>query len=186
MSEEGIKLDKRGLILILGLAAILLWFRFQPTAETSILDSKEEQIESRLVITKLALKIPIIFAESSSESEIQEKLQRGVVHLAQTALPGETGNCYIVGHSSDYAFRPGRYKTIFAQLPELQIGDEVEINSSEKSFKYLVTETKVVEANDLTVLSQETDGQKILTLQTSYPIGTARQRFLVIAKFVEK
>ncbi len=182
MAEEGIKLDKRGLILILGLALIYFWFNQAPSQTKELSDPAEP----RLIIAKLSISVPIIFVESPEENLIQQGLQRGVAHLAGTAEPGEFGNCYIVGHSSDYPNNRGNYKAVFAALPQLQIGDEVVISESEQDFIYAVIETKVVEADDLTVLSQETGGQKLLTLQTSYPIGTAKQRFLVIAKFVEK
>ncbi len=49
---------------------------------------------------------------------------------------------------------------------------------------YKVIKTKVISPNDLSVLNQETDGKKILTLQTSYPIGTALKRFIVIAELI--
>ncbi len=184
MSED-IVINQRSLVLILGLALIFVWFNSQnsvPAAQLSSIDSNSQI----LIIPRLKLSAPIIYVDSNSEDMIQENLEQGIVHLFQTARPGEVGNCYIVGHSSDYPGRRGNYKTVFARLPQLQIGDELQISDAKNNFHYRVAETKVVEAEDLTVLSQETQGQKILTLQTSYPIGTARQRFLVIARFVEK
>src|SRR5688572_26231373 len=122
MSEEGIKLDKRGLILILGLVAIFLWFN-QTSAPTPVTEASPQT----LLISKLSLAVPIIYIDSTDENLIQRGLERGVVHLAGTARPGEVGNCYIMGHSSDYPNRPGSYKNVFAYLTIMKIGDEIQI-----------------------------------------------------------
>jgi len=171
--------------LVLGIAVIFVLFNGWQKAS-----APEQRIEQRieqeiLVIPKIFVSVPIIFSVSAEEKVLQEDLKRGVAHLPQTAKPGEIGNCYIVGHSSDYPWSDGLFKEVFAQLPKLAVGDEILVQKGEAALKYIVLETKIVEANDLSVLSQETSGQKILTLQTSYPIGTADKRFLVIAKIPE-
>jgi sortase A len=173
---------KIGNILILALGFFVIYLWFHPKAAKPVVNPTPQETKTFLTIEKLNLKAPVVEAQSSEEPSIQENLQSGVVHLKGTASFGQIGNAYIVGHSSDYPQAAGNYKRVFERLPELQIGNQLIIDSGEVKYNYQVIETKVVQPNDLSVLSQETAGRRLLTLQTSYPIGTARQRFLVICE----
>jgi len=179
---------RHGLILVIGLGLIFLVFNFlitpdadpQPQAEKVPNDSAQ----TILHIPKLAVTAPVIYISSTEENDIQIGLQSGVVHYEGTADFGEIGNAYIIGHSSDYENAPGEFQTIFAKLPQMELGDEI-IILAEDQLVYKVIDKKIVEPDDLTVLSQETQGRKLLTLQTSYPVGTAKQRLIVIGELSE-
>jgi LPXTG-site transpeptidase (sortase) family protein len=98
-------------------------------------------------------------------------------------MPGEVGNVYIFGHSSDYAWSKGNYKHAFALLPKIKNGAEIKLTDEKGfSYTYLVTRQGVVGPNDVHVLAQNTNGKKLLTLQTSYPLGTALKRYVVVAE----
>lgn len=136
-----------------------------------------------LEINSLNIKAPIVYTNEKTEKAYQAALVNGVVHFPGTALVGDFGNVYIFGHSSDYLWSPGKYKSVFALLPKISIGEEVLItNQVGQIFKYKVIESKKVSANDLTVLGQQGYKRKLLTLQTSYPVGTALARWVVIAE----
>jgi sortase A len=136
-----------------------------------------------LSIPSLGITAPIVYATSTHESELQNLLQDGVVHYAGTAEPGMAGNCYLFGHSSDYVWSKGNYKTIFATLPNIKLGSEIIVsNKFGKAYRYRVHETIIVDPNDLSVLAQDKGLINALTLQTSYPLGTALKRFIVIAQ----
>ena len=136
-----------------------------------------------LIIGSLGIKAPVIYPTERSEAAYQEALIDGVAHYPETALPGEKGNCYIFGHSSDYFFSKGHYKNIFAVLPKIKIGAEIIISGADGSaFVYTVTESRRVAANDLSVLDQQNYQRKLLTLQTSYPLGTALARWVIVAE----
>ena len=49
-----------------------------------------------------------------------------------------------------------------------------------KVYRYTITETRVVSPQDTAVLDQGDKKEKKITLQTSYPVGTALKRFLAI------
>ena len=139
-----------------------------------------------LAIQTLNIRAPIVEVAEKTEHAFQGALIQGVVRYPGTAPIGERGNSYLFGHSSDYPWKPGEYKTVFALLPHIVIGDKiVASNDVGKSFVYTVTETKIVEPNDISVLDQYENKKKILTIQTSYPIGTALKRFIVIAEIVK-
>jgi sortase A len=137
---------------------------------------------NQLVIASLQIEAPIQYVSEKSEEVFQMALNEGVVHYPETAKPGQFGNVYIFGHSSDYAFSPGKYKTVFALLPKISVGERVTVSDEQGlAHTYIVKETKIVSPDDTSVLVQPPD-KKLLTLQTSYPIGTALKRFLVICE----
>lgn len=140
----------------------------------------------QVAVTKLGIDVPLMVVGKVDERIFQKALEDGVVHYPGTASPGQVGNMFIFGHSSDYRYRAGSYKTVFARLPELKIGDTVVVEdaSVNASYTYRVTGTAIVSSSDVASLSQETDGKRMLTLQTSYPIGTALKRYLVLAELV--
>lgn len=132
-----------------------------------------------LSIPSLGITAPIVYVNQISENLFQAALKTGVVHYPGTANPGQNGNCYIFGHSSDFTWSKGHYKTVFAVLPHIKLGSNIYISDQAgKTFTYVVSKTFVVSANDTSVLKQD-QSQKILTLQTSWPLGTALERFIV-------
>jgi LPXTG-site transpeptidase (sortase) family protein len=136
-----------------------------------------------LWIEALRVEAPVVYVDKADENIFQEALQRGVVHYPGTAKPGELGNVYIFGHSSDYVWAKGSYKTVFALLPKIQKGEEIKVSNEQgEVFTYVVKESFVASAKDLHLLSQREYKQKILTLQTSYPIGTALKRWIIVAE----
>jgi len=143
----------------------------------------DDKISARVVIPKLGVDAPIVELNRVTDLEVAQALERGVGHFPGTALPGMAGNSYLFGHSSDHPWSAGEYKSVFARLPELGPGDQVIVtNNPQQPFKYLVVSTTVVDPADMSVLRQFGHRQCWLTLQTSYPIGSAKQRFIVRAK----
>lgn len=133
---------------------------------------------SEILIPKLGLHAPVIY--DASYNELLDRLRSGVVRYEGSANPGEIGNLVILGHSSDYPWSTGGYKTIFALLDKLAAGDEITLPYGTNRYVYKVTQVRVVKANDLSVLSRTPT--PILTLITCYPVGTAINRLIVTAE----
>lgn len=141
---------------------------------------------NRLWIQSLGITAPINYVEEENEDEFQIGLRSGVVHYPDTALPGEFGNAYIFGHSSDMPTAVGDYKTVFALLPKIELDSVIEITAPDgKLYKYKVADKFVVNPDATHLLAQDLS-KKQLTLQTSYPIGTALKRYIVVAYLVEE
>lgn len=137
----------------------------------------------KLAIPDLGLTVPLVYVDTTDEITFQRGLEQGVVHYPSTALPGERGNAYYFGHSSDYVFKKGNFKTAFATLPKIEVGARVYItNHAGQQFVYMVREKKIVSSQDVSVLSQGDRAEKLLTLQTSWPLGTALKRYVVICE----
>ena len=136
-----------------------------------------------LAIPSLGITTPIQYVTSTKEAAFQVALRDGVVHYPGTALPGEYGNAYIFGHSSDYSWSKGTFKTVFALLPKIAKGASIIVTDKNgKVFNYTAVSTRVVNPTDLSVLDQQGKAKRLLTVQTSYPIGTALRRFIVVAE----
>lgn len=146
-------------------------------------DGPKLENANKLWIPSLGITAPIVYITEANEKTYQAALASGAVHFPQTAEPGEFGNVYIFGHSSDYAWSQGAYKTVFALLTKIQPSAEILVSNKQgEVFTYVVKTAKVIGSNDIQYLSQQGYTKKLLTLQTSYPIGTALKRYLVIAE----
>lgn len=132
---------------------------------------------SQLIIPKLGVAAPIVFSETANEAEIQEELTKGVVHYAGTAMPGEVGNTFITGHSSNFWWIKGSYNYVFVNLDKMIAGDQVKIYYGGNKYVYTVAEIITVEPSDTSVLAQ-TD-VPTLTLMTCTPPGTNWKRLIV-------
>lgn len=149
-----------------------------PMAASAPLDVGEViPAASQVVIPKINVTAPIIFVDSREEKTIQANLSNGVVHYAGTAQPGEVGNAFITGHSSNYWWVKGSYNYIFVNLDKMQIGDQAKVYHNGKKIVYQVAEKRVVAPEDLSVLNQ-TD-TPTLTLMTCTPPGTNWKRLIV-------
>ena len=98
---------------------------------------------------------------------------------------GENGNTVIFGHSSYWKADEGRYKSIFTDLPEMDVNEEIwgykkTANGSYEKISYIITASYETYATDVTVLNPE--AWQNITLFTCTPIGTAKNRWVVKAK----
>ena len=130
-----------------------------------------------LVIPKINVNAPIVFTQSIDEQSIQNGLQSGVVHYANTANPGEVGNSFITGHSSNYWWNKGSYNYVFANLGRMSVGDQAKIYYNGNKYLYQVTGVKIVPPTDVSVLAQT--ATPTLTLMTCTPPGTSWQRLII-------
>ncbi len=106
---------------------------------------------------------------SSIDSPVQKKLEFGIVHMAYTPRPGEVGNSYIVGHSSNYSFVSSPYNTVFKPIQEKSQPGEVFTIYDERGRKldFRVFEAIKIEAGDIATAYKNYPGQRVVTLQTS-------------------
>jgi len=87
-------------------------------------------------------------------------------------LPGRMGNVGLAGHRD----------TFFRALRNIQQDDDIELQTEEGTYRYVVESTMVVAPRDVDVLAPS--NQETLTLVTCYPfyyVGSAPKRFVVRA-----
>lgn len=130
-------------------------------------------------IPSLRVLAPVVWSESDDVKRIEQDLKRGAIHYPGTASPGERGNSFITGHSSDYVWQQGPYTDIFKDLPDLKKGDAVEFtytyqNKKKRFVRYILTESMVVYPDDKRLFA--ISDTPTLTLVTCYPVGGNAQR----------
>lgn len=143
------------------------------------------------ISTEFGIVIPKIFAnvavtENVNPSEIavyQQTLKQagGVAHAAGSAVPGEPGTVYVFGHSTDATINVERYNAVFYLLRKLEAGDEIIIYYQNKPYRYIVSEKKIVNPDDISDIIN-VENEERLVLQTCWPPGTTWKRLLIIAK----
>jgi LPXTG-site transpeptidase (sortase) family protein len=143
-----------------------------PLAEGEIIPSG-----THLKVPKINVNAPIVFSPTPDEETIQQYLQRGIVHYPSTAKPGEVGNTFLTGHSSNFWWMKGNFNYVFVNLDKLTTGDQAIIYHSGNKYVYTVTEKKVVTPDETSVLAQ-TD-TPTLTLMTCTPPGTNWKRLII-------
>jgi len=132
-----------------------------------------------LKIDALNLEAPISWRIENTEATVAKALENGIIQINGTSLPGEKGNVFITGHSSNYAWAKGSYNSIFATLNNLVVGDIVHLKYQDKLYVYKIKDKKIVSADELSIMASSPS--PILTLMTCWPIGTAYKRLAIIA-----
>ena len=148
------------------------------------------QFRNLLVYDKYKIRVPLIYTTfedlfnnnpdgsinfssprdaSSVDSPVQRKLEQGIVHLAYTPQPGELGNSYIIGHSSNYSFVQSPYNSVFKPIEERsQPGEEFVIyDRFGRELRFRVFEAIKIEDTDVETAYQRYPDRRVVTLQTS-------------------
>lgn len=146
-----------------------------PEAEPTIPQIPNDTIE----ILPINVTAPVLWDIPNTDDAVANGLNQGVIHVNGTSKPGEKGNVYITGHSSNYPWAKGNYNQIFALLDKLVIGDQIKVAHNNKTYLYTVFEKKVVMPSDTSILKQTEDSR--LTLVTCTPVGTNLKRLVVMA-----
>ena len=122
-------------------------------------------------IPSINVRLPIYHGESG------DVLTKGAAHLEHTSFPigGESTHACISAHCG--------YPTqkFFDDIDELENGDEIYIYVLDRTLKYTVTGTDVVEPDDSSKL-EVVQGKDLLTLVTCTPYGVNSHRLLVHAE----
>lgn len=140
-----------------------------------------EQHEEDLKVDAYLLSIPKLKIENAEVSTKDYDLANHLVQYFGTAIPGEPGTAIIFGHSTIPAwFNPKDYKTIFATLHTLKVGDEVNATVNGEVYKYKIFSMEVTTPEDTNMFSQSFD-HSYITIVTCTPPGTIWKRLVVRA-----
>jgi sortase A len=161
----------------------LLALNLTPTTYEDRLRVPSIQVNAPVVETEIGLNALVADDWNTLENQIQSTLLMGIAHYPGTAEPGKIGNAFFTGHSSNVFWQPSQYNTVFALLPQINVGDAIYITHNQKEFHYRVIEKKEVKPSDVSILEQ--GSAKHLTLMTCTPVGTTLKRLVVTAELVE-
>mgnify|MGYP001619332545 CR=1 FL=1 len=153
-----------------------------------LIGSKEQTLipidtEFSILIPKIGATARIIAnVDPSDENAFLPALLQGVAHAQGSVFPGLSGNIYLFAHSADNFWDVGRYNAIFYLLKDLEEGDEIVIFYQGQRHNYFVTDSRIVDPEDVSFITQAQTGNEQLILQTCWPPGTAFKRLLVFAR----
>lgn len=102
-----------------------------------------------------------------------EQLKKGVGHHAGSANPGEPDNVVLSAHNDIFG-------EIFRDLDRLVPGDLVVVYSNQRSYTYIVVNTRIVEPTAIEVMAPTTQAQ--VTLISCYPYLKDTQRIVITAR----
>jgi len=118
------------------------------------------------VIEKLNIRVPVYNGTN------EYYLNRGVGRVKGMAKMDEVGNLAIAGHRDGF----------FRSLKDIQLGDDIEIQTTRGVESYEVSSITVIPKSDVSILEPSTE--KTLTIITCYPfyfVGHAPKRYIVKA-----
>lgn len=128
------------------------------------------------------LSVPRIGLDSAKVVVESLKFDEYLGHLPGSALPGEKGNVFITGHSMLPNFASKDSKAFFAKLPNVKKGDEIIVEALGQRYVYTVTELKIVDPKDTSVVYPPESNGRYISLMTCVPPGFNTKRLVVVAK----
>lgn len=133
-------------------------------------------------VSSYALSIPKIRIQDAYVSTTDMNLGKHLVNFQGTSIPGDFGNAVIFGHSTlPQLYNPKDYKTIFANIYKLEIGDSIYPVVNGVTYLYKIYNITIVDPNDTSAFTQNYDNS-YLTLVTCTPPGTLWKRLVIKAR----
>lgn len=124
----------------------------------------------------LEIKAPII------EGITEEDLTKGLGHHPDSVWPNVKGNAVIAGHSFSLDAE-NKYGQVFANLRDVEIGDQVSVTYQNKKYTYKVFKKETTPAKDMSLMGKADAWQ--LTFYTCDPPKTDWRRLVFQAELVK-
>ncbi len=145
----------------------------------------------RVIIPDIDVNVPLLqssFADhiaKITKEDMDKDLYKWVVQYPTTPHAGEWGNTLIFWHTSYEARKHNPYATVFAKLPKLNKGQIMQVIQNGKLYEYEVIEKKIMAPSKVNEEYLKNTKWNYLTLLGCYPIGSDKQRLMVIGKLKE-
>jgi sortase A len=124
----------------------------------------------RIEVPRLGLRMVLVYGTDT------EPLKRGPGLDPRTFFPGQGRLVYVAGHRTTYG-------APFSKIDELRRGDLVRVEMPYATFTYTVTGSRIVRADDLSVLRSKNYEQ--IALQACHPRFFASHRWITYARLAE-
>lgn len=139
-----------------------------------------------IIVPKIGANSKVISDVDPYDSQVyQVALTKGVAHAKGTSYPGQIGNSFYFAHSSDNFYNANRYNSVFYLLNKIEKGDLFYLVYDNWVYKYVVTQTAIVKADDIKFMENNNTNEKKATLMTCWPAGTTISRLVVVGELVE-
>jgi len=139
-----------------------------------------------VVIPKIGVNSQVLAqVDGEDEAIYLPALKQGLVQAQGSVFPGQKGDNFIFGHSTDFSFNVSRFNALFYNLKELEVGDKVYVFYQGSPSSYQVSSKAIYAANDVSFLDANQIEERLI-LQTCWPPGTTFKRLVVTAIPVNK
>jgi hypothetical protein len=100
---------------------------------------------------------------------VQRMLKNGIVRLPITPAPGQVGNSYIIGHTSNFPQVISNYNTIFKPIERTsKVGEEFFVWDHKcRKMKFVVFESLAIREEDVDTAYKNFGDRRVVTLQGS-------------------
>ncbi len=136
-------------------------------------------LPTAITIPRLDKVVPVLNPTSRSIADLDAALLEGVVRHPDSALVGQTGNVFILGHSSYLPNVLNRHFQAFNGIQSLEWGDTIEVATEAGVYIYRVEKVYQAQASNVTVPIDVSE--KMLTLATCNSFGSVDDRYIVEA-----
>lgn len=137
-----------------------------------------------LRIPKIDVSAPIVFIDSV-QADFGRELRKGVVHFPNSALPGESGQTLILGHSAPPNWPDINYDGIFTDLENLSKGDKIFVFFNNQEYVYSVQEKIFLNRGEEIPKNILTNFDNVLFLISCWPPGKDYKRIAVQAELIK-
>src|SRR4030042_4322751 len=127
--------------------------------------------ENSVEISKIEISAPLVFAESTEQTDMQKALNIGVVLFPDSVLPGEAGQTIILGHAAPVGWPKIKYDWIFSRLNELTEGDEIIVYFNNRKYAYVVSRKVFLERGEEISEDGLTNDENMVVLISCWPPG---------------
>lgn len=155
---------------------------YDPNAQNWLPSSQFKEVQIAKQLSYYFLSIPKLNIQDALVSTIDTDLNSHLINFPGTAIPPGKGNAAIFGHSTlPQLFDTKNYKTIFATVHTLVIGDTILVTAKNLTYSYKIYSISIVEVTNTSYLSQDTN-YSYLTIITCTPPGTTWKRLIIRAR----
>jgi len=128
------------------------------------------------------ISIPKLNIENAVVSTVDTDLSSHLVHFPGTSIPPNKGTAAVFGHSTlPQLYDRTNYKTIFANIHELSIGDNIIVSANNTLYTYKIFDMLITDPEDTSYLTQGYDSN-YLDIVTCTPPGTTWKRLIIKSK----
>ncbi|MEK7151282.1 MAG: sortase [Patescibacteria group bacterium] len=142
-----------------------------PTPSNTV--KSQPVIQNRLIVKSAGVNMPIFLSTN------EKVLLKGGWMYSGNSTPDKGGNTVIFGHR--WLYKPPIQNT-FYNLNKTKIGDKFSISWNGTTYNYQVSDIKIIEPTEISILNPTDSAQ--VTLITCTPLFSTKQRLVVIGKLI--
>jgi|GEM_PF-997822 len=135
-----------------------------------------------IYIAKIGVRAPIVSPSGTKQAELNAALNQGVVLYPGSALPGQSGEVALTGHSSVFPWNKTSYGQIFALLDKVEKGNVISLIYNNYQYDYQVTGKAVLLPSQV---KTSPTLEQTLMISTCWPIGTSLKRLVVYGELIK-